>query len=127
MKVKKVGAFCELPHGDKANGLSLRECISTPHEAEAKIIQYLESGVLWIARMGLTRDVLDESSEFVTSSHVLTDGTWVWYEDLAYYVEKYHVQLPNEFIEHMKMNNWTVPPEDQVDVYNLQWCENPTT
>lgn len=88
MKVKQVGAFRELPHGDKASGLTLRECISTPHEA---------------------------------------DGTWAWYGDLAYYVEKYHVRLPNEFIEHMKMNNWMVSPEDTVDIDNLQWCENPTT
>lgn len=127
MKVKKVGAFCELPHGDKANGLSLRECISTPHEAEAKIIQYLESGIGWIACAGPTIDVLDESSPLIACPHVMTDGTWAWYGDLAYYVEKYHVQLPNEFIEHMKMNNWMVPPEDKVDVYNLQWCENSTT
>ncbi len=49
------------------------------------------------------------------------DGIWAWYADLVYYVEKYHVRLPNEFMEHMKMNNWMVPPEETVDVFNLRF------
>jgi len=36
---------------------------------------------------------------------------FVWPRTLAYYVEQYDVELPAEFEEHMKRNQWRVPSE----------------
>lgn len=33
----------------------------------------------------------------------------MWPLDLPYYVERYHVVVPDEFVEHMKRNEWRVP------------------
>lgn len=120
MKLKKVGFFRELRHGDE-NGPSLKTCIrSEPQEDEAKIINYLKSGICFISCSGITQDVLDPSSEFRIPPHILTDGVWAWPQDIVYYVQKYHAQLPSIFVDHMKSNNWTVISENKMDLLTLE-------
>jgi hypothetical protein len=38
-----------------------------------------------------------------------TDGVWVWPGTLSFYVEKYRVELPPDFIERMAALDWTCP------------------
>lgn len=45
----------------------------------------------------------------------LTDGIWVWPEDLAVYVERFHVRLPDELVAHARRNRFVVPPVPNAD------------
>ncbi|MFF1658854.1 hypothetical protein [Streptomyces sp. NPDC058255] len=38
-------------------------------------------------------DVLSPANELIDGLHLLTDGEWFWYPDLAHYVERYHVPV----------------------------------
>jgi len=38
-----------------------------------------------------------------------TDGEWVWPAGLAHYVEAHSVMLPDEFVQTMMGNGWSVP------------------
>ena len=38
----------------------------------------------------------------------MTDGTWFWPAGLIHFIEKYHVLVPQEFIEHAARNQWRV-------------------
>ena len=115
VKLSPMGFFRELPHGDPT-GPSLHEAMRDapgPHERE--IVEYLSRGVVFIMSPGPVQDVIDNSGPIGTAS-VCTDGVWAWSEDLPHYVERYHVVLPKEFIEHAARNNWQVPgiPNDQL-------------
>ncbi|MFF4472979.1 hypothetical protein ACFYZ3_25845 [Streptomyces sp. NPDC001599] len=49
--------------------------------------------------MGAQADVLDaEGPILVSAGSLLTDGVWLWREDLAYYVATYHLALPGDFL-----------------------------
>ena len=121
MTLKIAGCFRELPHGEKT-GPSLTECISDyPQDNERQIIQYLKSGVIFAACMGVFKDILDETSDVWIAPHLLTDGSWLWYNDLSYYVEKYHARVPAEFIQAMKLNQWKFPPESSIDLSELEF------
>lgn len=56
-----------------------------------------------------------------------SDGTYVWPEGLAHYVEEHCVRLPEEFIEHVKQHQEGNPlasvknPEDKDWVANGSW------
>jgi hypothetical protein len=45
-------------------------------------------------------DIFDRTpfSEGSGCSSLLTVGAWVWRRDLAHYVERYHVGLPDDFV-----------------------------
>jgi hypothetical protein len=39
----------------------------------------------------------------------LTDGEWLWRDDLAHYVERHHVRLPEDFLESVRANGYQIP------------------
>ena len=61
----------------------------------------------------------------------LTDGTWIWPEGLAHYISDHNVELPKEFITHMKKNDFNIEskeiPLGKVrgdDTFWINWCSN---
>ena len=120
MALKHIGYFKELKHGYK-NGPSLKENISNkPQEYEKEIIAYLSSGIGFVYSPGIVYDILSKDKKMIESLVIFTDGVWDWPSDLVYYVEKYNVHLHNEFIEHMKSQNWKVPSENEIDLVKLE-------
>lgn len=118
-KLRRAGFFCELPHGD-ADGPTLRAAISpTAAEDEERTVEYLRSGAVLIGTPGIARDVLDET-RVAGAPHVLTDGTWAWPGDLAYYVATYHARVDDAFVEHMRRRGWRPPQEEELDLLALE-------
>lgn len=105
-KLKRVGFFKELPHGDP-HAVSLSESINQLNGDLVKsATDYLDTGTLFIASPGLARDFLSENKEIIGTLGILTDGVWAWPADLSYYVNKYKVGLPTDFLAHIKQHNW---------------------
>jgi hypothetical protein len=119
MKLRTAGFFCELPHGEE-DEQSIRDVMAdVPQQNEQQIIEYLRKGILFIGCPGVAMDALDPSL-VAGSPHTFTDGVWAWPGDLPYYVERYHVRLPNDFVIHMERNRWQVPRKDTVSLEQLE-------
>jgi hypothetical protein len=64
----------------------------------------------------------------------LTDGVWVWPQGLAHYTEVHRVSLPDEFIEHVRLGEASLPdtkdPDDS-EGFDFacweQWCKTCST
>lgn len=113
--LKTVGFFTELPHGHP-EGPSLRESVRGQEQVnETESIGYLRSGVLLAGAPMVLYDIL-EPLLVVGSAYLYTDGTWVWPSDLAYYVEKYHCALPEEFVAHMRSQGFKMPDQAEIDI-----------
>ena len=108
--IKRLGFFRELPYGD-LDGPSLHEHISaTPHPDEPAILSYLENGIKMPFCNRLLQDVLDDSVDFFAEGPLMiSDGEWAWFSDLSYYVRKYHVRLPDAFIQYAVHQGWHIP------------------
>jgi hypothetical protein len=78
----------------------------------ADLAAYLRSGVVVAAVPMALTDVLGEDRHHVPAPHLLTDGEYVWRADLPYYVERYRVGLPADFVRHVSGSKYTisVPP-----------------
>jgi hypothetical protein len=72
-----------------------------------RVLQYLRSGHTRKSFMGLS--YCRFGCEWIEGTACVTDGTWVWPEGLAHYVDVHNVPLPVEFLETMKHNRWKVP------------------
>ncbi len=49
--------------------------------------------------MEAVSDPLDPDRVLPGGSSVMTDGSWFWRRDLAYFVRQYRVYVPDEFVE----------------------------
>jgi hypothetical protein len=119
MKLIPVGFFRELSDDaeEQERLPSLRDALSSlPQDNEEKIVLYLRQGVCVAAIGRYLEDVLDPSCRLPLCRHLHTDGTYLWRLDVAHYVEKYHLRLPREFVEHMTKLNWQPPREEQLDL-----------
>jgi len=119
MHLRHVGFFKELQYGPH-DGPNLLESIRRVAKAdEDKMVRYLNGGHIMIASPGVVEDVIEPGKMIATPS-VLTDGLWAWPEDLAYYVAMYHVELPEEFVSHMRQRKWEPPRPDEVVLEELE-------
>jgi hypothetical protein len=109
MRLKRV-KFRELRGG--ANDPSLKDaCGLAPLPDRTEVVKYLCSAPPFIASPGVEGDVLDPSVRVAGPLHILTDGEWAWPAVLAYYVQKYNIGLPQDFLDHIRARNY-VPPEE---------------
>ncbi|MGW5118131.1 hypothetical protein ACWEQ8_22260 [Streptomyces noursei] len=77
---------------------------------EATLVSsYLRSGYPILDVTESTVDVIDGSFRVPGGSSVLTDGRFVWREDLAAYVDHYSLSLPDSFLDYIRENNFKVP------------------
>jgi len=110
-RVAPVGFFRELKHG-RADGPSLREAMRAKGQpGEARIAAYLRAAPILLHALGPVTDVLDPKGDYICAPNIHTDGTYAWPEDLAYYVERYHVALPAEFLAHLAAAKWQAPAD----------------
>lgn len=114
--VQKIGFFIELPLQERIASLqAIRQDV--PHPYEDKILLYLEAGTVFGVMPGIEEDVLAFPPQVIGLTRVLTDGVWAWPEALTYYVRRYHINLPEEFVVYMRLHKWT--PPSRVDVGQL--------
>ena len=116
--IKRAGFYREI--GGQAttadDSPSLREAVqdSGPWD-EDRILAYLESALEIYTTMGAERDALTGEEWITGSGSLMTDGAWLWPVDLVHYVRRHHAALPQEFLDHIRANNYTAPavPDEQ--------------
>ena len=71
------------------------------------ILAYLRAGQEWIQFHGWSYCRFECGiAPSALGDRDLTDGVWVWPEGLSHYVEAHSVRLPDEFIDHMRSQDW---------------------
>ena len=107
--LKALGFPADDASNDPRNILRLLDKrAASPHPEETRIADYLRKAKPYIVSPGVTFDVLDGSGP-IGSGTILTDGEWAWPDDLAHYLETYHIELPESFLETIAAADF-VPP-----------------
>lgn len=118
-RVAPVGFFRELKHG-RADGPSLREAMRDKGKpGESRIAAYLRAAPILLHALGPVTDVLAPKGDYICAPNIHTDGAYAWPEDLAYYVERYHVALPTEFLAHLAAAKWKAPADVDTSTIEL--------
>ncbi|MFE9772287.1 hypothetical protein ACFYOV_11540 [Streptomyces sp. NPDC005931] len=117
--IRPLGFFTELSPGwGLPEDGSIRDAVRPAGEPdEQNILEYLRNGTEIWSETSAGPDVLDpEASTMTGIGSLITDGTWLWREDLPYYVATYHVLLATEFLEHVRSLNYSAPavPESRL-------------
>ncbi len=80
---------------------SMREFFAEEkYENQQLIADYLKNGTPTMASTAVARDVF--TGERIGREQVfMNDGIYSWVSDLAYYVEKYNLKLPDDFVDYV--------------------------
>jgi hypothetical protein len=113
--MKTAGMFLELGRvRQPAQQESIRDNVATTPLPDAdKVVSYLRSGHVLIDFMDIRDDVFDNSQQILGGPTTLTDGDWLWRDDLAYYLQRHNVTLPADFLELIRRRDYTVPEVDE--------------
>ena len=109
--MKTVGFFRELgPNPADVYAESIHGCLGPkPLTDAAQVVEYLRHGHGLIDVMGAELDIFGSGRHLVGGASVLTDGEWLWRDDLRFYVANYGLRLPEEFIVRIRQHNYQVP------------------
>jgi hypothetical protein len=120
-----VGFFREF-YPDHSSLPWLRDHTGTRRiRSESEIVEYLRAGHMIAGIMEWSTDVLDGTSfeDGSGAPSLLTDGTWLWRRDLADYVERYHVELPDDFVLALVESGFRMPDLSAHDLAALTAAE----
>ena len=95
-----VGIYKEFYNGEYELP-SIRDAIYQDTVSNKRtLVSYLKKGKPFAAAPAINKDVL--SGERIPGELLmLTDGVYEWRSDLVYYIEKYNLKLPDDFIKHV--------------------------
>jgi hypothetical protein len=109
MTLREVGFFYR-SRGDTGVPQRLIESRGMlPHTLGTHVTAYLRSGSVLGVSDGVQKDWFDPS-RVAGKNDLLTDGVWLWPAHFAYYVEKYGIAVPQEFLDHMESQGWVAKP-----------------
>ncbi|MFE9538515.1 hypothetical protein [Streptomyces sp. NPDC006691] len=114
--IEQAGFYRELGGPGDRSAPSLRDAArSTGEWDEERLLAYLEASREIYTVMGAERDVIADDLGITGAGSLITDGTYVWPTELAYYVRRHHVALLPEFTAHIRARNYVSPevPREQ--------------
>lgn len=74
---------------------------SWDHEEQQRVVGYLANGTCLVGWKGYSWCRIGREKCRVSGAYDMTDGTYVWPEGFAHYVEVHKVKPPQEFIDHL--------------------------
>ncbi|MGZ4636768.1 MAG: hypothetical protein ACXVYY_17115 [Oryzihumus sp.] len=101
--MKSIGYFRQLDHG-MPDGPDLVEAIAVPlpDDEREPVARYLRAGFPLVVTGSLGTDFFAPERGEVSRINTMTDGEFLWPEDLAYYVETYGARPPADFLAHVR-------------------------
>ena len=91
----------------------------SPDELE-NVIRYLDSGVIIATTSRRAFPCVMTGRRFSGSLSERTDGVWWWTDDLSYYIREFGVRLPNQMLDHIRKNNYTIPEVSHAQIQELE-------
>jgi len=89
-------------HGNAANSKSIIDLMNQPldQHKKSKVVDYMKRGSIIASCPSSIVDKLEPSIR-LRSHYVQADEIYQWNSYLIYYLEKYDVELPEEFVNHV--------------------------
>jgi hypothetical protein len=92
----RIGLVREIYNNDKFP--SIYDLINKPIKEKNRILEYMKQSKIDAVTAGSFIDLIDNKTKIYAYS--ITDGKYSWGSDTVYYLEKYDMELPEEFVQH---------------------------
>ncbi|WP_067885838.1 hypothetical protein [Nocardia vaccinii] len=129
-ELKTVGMYREM-YADRRKGRhdelpSLVESFTDRViEDRAEIVAYMRSAPGVFDVLDVLTDLVDGDQRIMSASSLISDGEWIWRVDSVHYLANYGLDIPEEFLRHVRGRKYTPPTEvddsDEFDSAVLQY------
>ncbi len=79
---------------------SIKDLINKPIKDKEKVIRYMKRCKITAVAPARVTDLINPEKK-ISELYMMTDGKYEWRSDVIYYVDKYDMELPEEFIQHV--------------------------
>lgn len=112
--LRRVGFFTEFGFAGVSAG-SLKDAVrdTADYDKEA-VARYLRAAPVLAVSPGVLRDVFDPDGSAVMTRSIKTDGAYEWPAPLAYYVQRYNIALPKDFVGHLTARAFRAPTRAEI-------------
>lgn len=114
--LRPVGFFADLPFGASWSTATLREAVglcSLGAPEKDRMLEYLRAGHQFMQIMTHVIDPLDPTQPAVSAGLLMTDGIWAWPESYAYFLARYDVEVPEDFVAYARRSGFRIKPVNQ--------------
>jgi hypothetical protein len=71
-----------------------------------RLLGFLQGGAIVLQAPGLREDRLDPSRPAAAPLGYLSDGEWIWPQELGYYLEAHDILPEDELVEHARLHRF---------------------
>lgn len=96
--MKIIGQIREVYKDDKYS--SIKDFINKPIKEKKKVVDYMKKCKVEAVAPAIVIDLINPEIRFAELC-MMTDGIYAWRFVVIYYVERYDMELPEEFVEHV--------------------------
>ena len=94
----EIGQTREIYKNDKYP--SVMELINKPIREKEKVLHYMKKSHIDAVAPARLRDIINPENT-IPELFYMSDDIYGWRSDVIYYVEKYDMALPDEFVQHV--------------------------
>ncbi|WP_433562080.1 hypothetical protein ACQP1O_31835 [Nocardia sp. CA-151230] len=75
----------------------------------ARVLEYMcaAPGVLDV--LDVLTDMINNTDKIQSASSLISDGEWIWRVDSIHYLSRYDLDIPDEFLQHVRARNYEPP------------------
>lgn len=109
-KLKPVGLYREM-YEDRDLGLpSIFESV-TEHviEDRERVLGYMRAAPGVFDVLDVLKDLINDTDQIMSASSLISDGVWIWRVDSMHYLSRYDLDIPEEFLRHVRERNYEPP------------------
>lgn len=120
MRLKPVGIYQEMYRKVRAELPLLRDShVDTPIQDRSLVVAYMEAATPIFDVLSDTTDLIDPAKTVRGGLSLVSDGEWIWRVDSVHYLANYSVDIPLEFLAHVRAHDYR--PAGGVDVSDAKF------
>ena len=112
MQLKTVGVYREMYSGRHDELPSIFESYGDHViEDRQRVLDYLDAAPGVFDVLDVLTDVINNTDQILSASSLVSDGTWIWRVDSAHYLRRHDLDIPDDFLRHVRDRNYQPPKE----------------
>lgn len=116
--LKPVGIYREMYDGDRDDLPWLRDALTAEAIEDRELVaRYMDSALRITEGVDPSPDLIDGGNSIASGRTLATDGEWVWRVDTVHYLREYPLELPIEFLQHVRSRDYVMAPFSVEYVY----------